>query len=75
MFIDEKAEYLLTCVKNEIGAALLYLRMAVRYPDNYPEVAAVKEKLSLDLKWKAELYRLHPVLRPRIRTRQMRLPI
>lgn len=67
---------LLTQVKKSIGKSLLYLRNASRYPDNYfYPTDWVKKMLSLDLKWKAKLYRLYPELLPKWRSRQMRLSI
>ena len=72
-----KPAELLTEVKNAIGRRLLLLKAASQSPDNYPGelLEMTREKLSLELRWRAKLYRLHPELRPKIRSRQMRLPI
>ena len=67
----------LTLTNKNIGKHLLFLRYASLYPDNYyhPYVGWVKEKLSLELRSKARLYKEYPDLRPKTRTRQMRLPV
>ena len=62
--------------KKGIGYKLTTLRYAKQNPDNYPSsfVQQLKEGLSLNIFWKAKIYREHPELRP-IRVKQMRLPI
>ena len=60
--------------KKAIGFKLTLLRQAKRFPDNYTpsHINQIKEGLSLDIMWKAKIYRDHPELRP-TRVRQMSL--
>jgi len=56
----------LTLWKKEIGIKLQSLKNAARFPDNYTpnHIQWQKEGLSLALRGKANVYRLHPELRP-----------
>lgn len=65
---------LLTLHKRGIGFKLTFLRYAKQFPDNYTptHIQQIKEGLSLDLQWKAKIYREHPELRP-TRVKQMNL--
>jgi hypothetical protein len=60
--------------KKAIGFKLTFLRHAKQFPDNYTptHVEQIKKGLSLDLFWKAKIYRDHPELRP-TRVKQMSL--
>jgi hypothetical protein len=60
--------------KKAIGFKLTFLRYAKWFPDNYTpsHIQQIKEGLSLDLRWKAKIYREHPELRP-TRVKQMSL--
>jgi len=61
----EPSEALKQCKRN-IGLKLTFLRQAKANKDNYTEpfLSRIKQGLSLELCWKAQLYKRHPELRP-----------
>jgi len=52
--------------KKAIGYKLTLLRHAKQFPDNYTpnHIKQIRDGLSLDIMWKAKIYREHPGLRP-----------